>query len=397
MRLTPEVVMIEGQNVICFSNIDWGFMRHRHHHLMKRLAKHNRVLFIETFGMRTPNPRDAARLAKKLRRLVESARKGPVRIDTNLYIYSPVVLPFYNNRVAHFFNRLWLERALDRYFKELNLVDAVVWVYLPTRLVVEQALRIKSKLLVYDCCDNVPAFPHAPKDIRETEIKIAKEANIVLAASKGLFEKVKALNSNSYLIRNAAEVDHFARARDNLPPPQDMKNIPQPRIGFMGAIYEWMDQDLVCRIARERPKWSIVLVGPSKVDVSKLEAVSNIYLLGDKSYADLPNYLRAFDVCVIPFSLSELTTDTNPVKAYEYLSAGKPVVSTPLPEMDQFKDVVYIADTCADFIKQIQNGLNETNDSQLVKLRMKSVANETWDIRFQSVTDLLSQELRQSG
>lgn len=386
--------MIKSQNIICFSSIDWGYSRHRHHHLMKRLARDNRVLFIENLGLRTPAPRDAKRLVKKLRRLAQSVTKGPARVDENLYIYSPPVLPFYSNWVVHLINRLWLRYVLGRCFRKLALIDPVVWVYGPTRLVVEQALPIESKLLVYDCCDNFPAFPHAPKDATETEAKMIKEADVVLASSDGLFEKVKALNSESYLIKNAAEVNHFAQARNNLPLPKDLKNVPRPIIGFIGAIYEWVDQDLICEIAKQKPDWSVVMIGPSKVDLSKLKAVPNVYLLGSKDYSRLPNYLKAFDVCTIPFLVTQVTANADQVKIYEYLSGGKPVVSTPLPEVTHFNSVVYVAGTSSEFIQQVQNGLDERNNAELAKLRAEFVKNETWDARFQSASRVLSQKLR---
>src|SRR5206468_2351160 len=151
-----------------------------------------------------------------------------------------------------------------------------------------------------------------------------------------------ALNSNCILIPNAVDFDHFRSAASE--PPEDLKQLQKPVIGYYGAISEWFDVDLIYDLATSRPNWNFFLIGHTfGSNLNALHNLNNVHLTEEKPYTVLPDYLHAFDVCIIPFKKTPLTDATNPVKMFEFLSAGKPVVATDLAELRNYSEIIQLA------------------------------------------------------
>jgi glycosyltransferase involved in cell wall biosynthesis len=170
---------------------------------------------------------------------------------------------------------------------------------------------------------------------------------------------------------------------------EDLKN---PIVGFIGAIYDWIDIDLICKLAEAHPDYSILLVGPVNFGKNDLAKHSNILMVGTKRYETLPQYLSYMDVCLIPFKINKLTLASNPIKLYEYLAAGKPVVSTALPEVvNNASHVVLIGKDHADFIQKVEGVVNATpkDDESAKAKRVEFANNNSWDERVQSIKKLL--------
>ena len=189
-------------------------------------------------------------------------------------------------------------------------------------------------LIVYDCMDELSAFRGAPPELVEREVELMCRANLVFTGGYSLYEAKRQRHDNAHPFPSSVDVEHFAAARRPQHDPDDQAEIPHPRLGFYGVIDERLDIALIEQVARMRPDWQIVLVGPVvKIDPAELPQRDNIHYLGGKTYDELPQYLSGWDVAIMPFALNESTRFISPTKTPEYLAGGCPVVSTPITDV----------------------------------------------------------------
>lgn len=248
---------------------------------------------------------------------------------------------------------------------------------------------------MYDCVDDFSAFSgvHDVSKVLLDERYLITNSDIVIATSKTLCERISKISLNCFYVPNAADFRHFNTATHVMERLEEIKNFRHPIIGFIGAIWDWIDIDLICKLAELHPEYSILLVGPVNFGLDKLEEHSNIMLVGAKPYKVLPQYLSCMDVCLIPFKINKLTLSSNPIKMYEYLAAGKPVVSTALPEIcNNASEVVMIAKDDDDFIKKVEEAVNETkkteNETTILR-RINFAKDNCWEKRIDTIEKLL--------
>jgi hypothetical protein len=260
----------------------------------------------------------------------------------------------------------------------------VIWTNQPYWLPVISSFSHRA--LVYDCLDEISGFA-GHSDVLPLEDDLINRATLVLCTAKRLLVRCMSLNRNSYLVANAVDFDHFNRALDNrLSIPDDIKDIPSPIIGYIGCIGDWFDMNLLTEIARQNVQWSFVIIGPICCTLPDYSDIPpNVYFLGKRNYGDLPRYLKQFDVGIIPFKITPLTLSTDPVKLYEYLAAGKPVVSTELPEVCKYKPVVATATDSKDFSGQIKLAIENKDIKAYLNIAMAN----TWDVRCSQIVGLL--------
>lgn len=240
--------------------------------------------------------------------------------------------------------------------------------------------RMTNHRIVYDCMDHHAGFSNNNSHVLSQETRLMKAADLVIASSSRLYDSVRASAKESLLVRNAAEYEHFCN-----PPPQLAFERKRPVIGYYGAISEWFDAPLVAHAARAMPECDFVLVGSTfGADLSSLEGLSNVRMFGEIPYTDLPGYLYGFDVCMIPFQVNELTLATNPVKVYEYLSAGKPVVAVDLPELALMKQVIRTTRDSQAFVDALREALGDTAADR-VEARRAFARENTWAKRGEVV------------
>ena len=243
--------------------------------------------------------------------------------------------------------------------------------------------RLGAKV-VYDCMDdwqNWPAEPLPGAFSLSEERELVRESDVLVVTSRELHDRHLANGVESCLIPNAADFEFFHDAPDAPP----LLELPRPVIGYYGAIADWFDLELAIQVARSRPQYSFVLIGQVHLlDVSTLEKLPNVRLLGEKHYRELPGYLSEFDVCTLPFRMNRLTKAVDPVKMYEYFSQGKPVVSAPLPELAPLAELLYFAQGPEEFAKQIDRALAERDDS-LASKRIAFASGNTWRRRFDAL------------
>ena len=282
-----------------------------------------------------------------------------------------------------------LEQALESLssvYRDYGVATAISLVQFPYWRQFALGLRERfGTAMLYDRMDdwqNWTAEPAIGAFALGEERRIQSECDLLLVSSGEFEQQERNAGRTPLLARNATDFPFFAAGRST----GQLAEIPRPIIGYYGAIADWFDLDLVEQVARSRPDYSFVLIGHAyRSDMHKLQCLPNVHLTGEKPYRELPSYLRDFDVCLIPFLKCPLTRGVDPVKAYEYLSQGKPVVSVPLPELASCRDLMYLAETPAEFANAIDQALAES-DLELVERRTRMASDNTWTHRVDAIT-----------
>ncbi|MCX7817050.1 MAG: glycosyltransferase [Syntrophales bacterium] len=279
-----------------------------------------------------------------------------------------------------------LYSALDR----CGIKNFILWLYPPHPFVemILDVLKEKATLIVSDCVDD---HRHYAKDTFEKDQiekrykKVIGQSNVVFTVSKSMQKEMKKFNSEIYYIPNAIpeEVLHH-----NEPPPPEFSFLKRPIIGYTGALSMRIDVDLLKFIAKERPNWSIALIGTvPHPKVQELFRLENIYWFGPKLYSDIHRFINNFDVCIIPHSVNTFTDYMNPIKLYEYLASGKPIVSTDVAGVDMFRDVIEVASSSSEFLYAIEKALNQDSVKKQI-LRKERIYIHTWMSRAEEMMQL---------
>lgn len=398
--------MIENQDILCISSIDWDFIWQGHQEIMSSLAANgNRVLFIENTGVRTPGFRDIPRLVKRIRNWSRSV-KGMRKEKEGLFIYSPVILPFPYSTIARWINRRLIIAGVKRWMKSVGGSKPVIWTFLPTGLALDIINAIDNKLVVYYCIDNFAASSPEARKILKTEWALLKGADIVFVTARNLYDFCSKYNNNVHVFPYGVNMDVYEKAGKTAPKrPADIPATTDAIVGYVGGIHKWLDFELVKFLAREHPDKSFVFVGPLQEDVTALKGVKNLHFLGQKSYEELPSYIGQFKVCIIPYLLTEYTKNVYPTKINEYLCMGKPVVSTALQEVLAFndrnkdrksgEDIVFIGRTKEEFSGLVDKAGRESAISCEVadKRRAVAVKEGSWKVKIEDMCGLIESEI----
>jgi glycosyltransferase involved in cell wall biosynthesis len=332
------------------------------------------------------------KVVRKLRSYSKLARTSPEGIT----VVSPAVLPFFGSSAARAVNRRLLTSQLGQLMRRRNLTRPVLWIAIPTAA--EMVGCFDESLVVYQVSDKYDAnhMDHStdPEAIRRLHKKAIDSADIILYSGRKLLAEAENGREKSYLLEQAVDFDHWSRVgRGELAVAEAVARIPRPRLGYFGAIEPWLiDQELIKRAAIERPEWQWVFIGNKSRGV-EIESLPNTHFLPPVPYDELPRYAAGFDVCVLPWETERaFTSYGSAIKVREYLATGKPVVISPLPEYESMGDVLRIAHSHEEFFRFVEDALSET-DPQLARARQNAVANGTWDIRAEWVSDLIEDAL----
>lgn len=386
--------MISGEDIIIFSSDDWNSgLKTSKYHVAVRLARANRVLFVNSIGLRSPNlssRKDLGRMWEKLARFF----RGAAKVQDNLWVFTPLIIPFQRWALIRGLNRLILRASLRAVMAGLRMKTPIVFMF--SQNMTALLGRLGEKQAVYYCIDELTGYREVDKEaLAAMERELLAKADCVITCSEELTESKRPFNKHAYYVPHGVDWALFSRtARGEVKVPADIADLPKPVIGFYGFLSDdWIDFTLLKDMARAHPDWSIVLIGRSKSDLTQILPEANIHFLGVRPFEQLPDYSAGFDVGIIPFAINELTRHSNPLKLLEYLSAGLPVVSVDIPEVRRFRDWIAVADGREDFIRKVEQALAE-DTPQLRQARSARMAAETWDQRLNAISNILSAHRR---
>jgi len=325
--LTPGMTVAvseEGTALLCFSHLRWDWVWQRPQHLLTHLARLSarRIYFIEE---PMPHDEDDAGPARPCWQFSEVA-PGITRCVPRF----AAAWPFFLESGGA--DTRTMRKLLAGLCRMYRITNPLVWMY--TSLALPLLQELEARLLIYDCMDELALFAGAPPLLRDREESLLARADIVFAGGRSLYKTRAGHHGNCHLFPSSVERAHFEGAlAATTPIPSDARP-GTPTFGFYGVLDERLDRQLIDQVAARRPDWSIVLVGPlAKIAPSDLPQRPNLYYLGQRPYADLPGYLKAWEVCLMPFAMNDATRFISPTKTLEYLAAEKPIVSTPVRDV----------------------------------------------------------------
>lgn len=388
--------MLKDRLIVCIAS-SWDYDPTSKHHIAQILSQHNRVVWVNYHGSRRPsiNRFDIKASVDVLRRVAGGIR----RVNPNMVQVTPMVIPGATHPLMQNIHKRMLifqiRRAIRKVCGHQN-IPVQIWSFAPD--VPYLVGQFNEECFLYYCVDEYTQFEGF--DLRHmalAENELLKKSDIVVTTSELLHQTKGAIRPDNILIRHGVDYDHFASAwQSQLEIPEELKEIPHPILGFFGLIHHWIDRSLLAKIARLRPQYSFVLLGEHKVDVSELQEIPNVHLLGRKSYENLPAYCAAFDAGLMLFSRTAMTKNINPIKMMEYLAAGLPVVSTPLPEAERYQGPITIAETAEDFARACDQAVH-SNDPNRRQSISQLVTEETWLSKVEFLSDTIVDRLKLPG
>jgi len=379
--------------VVYLSLNRWQGPRQRTQHIAAGLSRTRRVIFVEPAAYSLPG---VLRRRWRGNHSVPPRTGAFTRISETLHVYSPSPgLPGslqirWLNRLVHARARTGLEAATGR------IAPGTVDVVLTWPPALDLAQRLRPRRLVFDCLDLFPAFVdgHRRRLLESLEAEIARCASVVTVTSRALERRWTPRHQGVRRIPNAVDLATFAGARAAVPAPE-VARLPPPRLGYVGTVGRWLDVPLLASVARQRPTWSLVLIGPIDQGVERPRDVPNVHFLGERPYASLPAHLAGLDVLLIPFHVTDLTQAVNPIKFYEYCAAGRPIAATPIDELAAFGDLCHLGAGPEGFLRAVDAALSESRspDPARVTGRLHVACANTWEERVATFTELLDESI----
>lgn len=369
--------------------------------MMKRLAaRGHRVLFVEEqLGPEHFLKEPARRFGYTISRW----REGLTEILPRLWIWSPPLflpgrfyMPPFNT-----FNQFLLRFCLRRLVKRLGFRDFILWIYQHNSHPLIG--RLEERLSIYHCLDEFSAGDAWPKGavVRAQEESMVSKADVVFTYCQPFYERFRKVHPNVHLIPSATDIAHFKKAAlDSTPIPEDLAGIATPRIGYVGSFNERSDIGLIAALAKNHPEWQFVFIGlcqSARVkDFGRVQGLGNIHFLGKRPFESLPGYMKGMNICWLPYLLTEKTRFVQPLKLYDYLASGKPVISTDLPEVRPFSEAVRIihsAEECENTIEELL-ALNAQALSRMREIAERLVAPHDWNVRVNQAEAIMRKEIR---
>ncbi|MCK4573789.1 MAG: glycosyltransferase [candidate division Zixibacteria bacterium] len=387
---------LSGQDIMTLSTQDWLDLWTRKQRFVLQFARQgNRVIYVETqFHWLS-----YIKQLKKHWRRIYLFLYGPRKVEENLYVYTPpLLLPAFQifpslATINNFALAFFLKRAMRR----VGMRNPVLWCY--THFNKPLIKKLGCKRALYECVDDYAGSKGLIKAevVRKQEAQTLKSVNAAIVTADGLKPPLVKHNRNVHTVSNAANVSHFNRAvTEKFTEPDDLKQVPRPRLVFLGTTAYWVDLDLLEYVATVRPSWQILLIGPVTVDVSRFDDIRNFHCLGRKSYDDLPGYMAYCDVALNPYVVDDVARGCSPLKLYEYLAAGMPVVSTEMPEARKFERIVAVATSYEQYVAEIDRILarDAQTRTNYQLMALEESRQHSWENRFLQVEKIAMEALK---
>jgi GT2 family glycosyltransferase/glycosyltransferase involved in cell wall biosynthesis len=383
---------------VCFAAQDWWYHNQAHSdfQLMRSIAKDRRVLVVNSIGMRMPTPGRSTQVVGKILRKLRSVAKlvrRPLPELPNFYVMSPLPLPFYGSPFLRKVNAVLVRAQVRAVSALLRLKRPAYIVTIPTAWDVVEPLPRRA--LVFNRSDRHSEFPESDREtIEALEHGLLENANLVTYVSRVLLDdEVTQTGDRAHFLDHGVDIDHF-RARPESEIPADLSAIPGPRVGFFGALDDFVvDFDLLERIAVELPEVSLVLIGDATHDMDRFGKHENVHWLGFRPYETIPAYGSGFDVAIMPWLDNDWIRYSNPIKLKEYLALGLPVVSAQFAELAKYTDRVRAAGDHAEFIEAIRRSLAD-GPVQIPEQLRDSVKEFSWHSRAAELMSLVERHVQ---
>ncbi len=358
--------MADKPDITLFSTADWDnpFWTNKQHVAQDLARKGYRILYVESVGLRSPTATasDIKRILNRLKKALRLPKRVEGHSRGGIWVVSPLVIPMQRYSIIRKINRYLLNISIFIAQWFLGIKTDWLWTYNPLTL---SLLSVSAyKKIIYHCVDAIEQQPGMPKhELLRSERLLAQKASVVFCTSKALYERHREVAESVFYFGNVADSNHFNQALQlNYPVYVELLEIKKigPILGFVGAISRYKQNfDLLIQLAKYNPEWQIVLIGKvgegDPLDsASELIQQKNIHLLGPKLYKDLPSIIKGFDVCLLPTQINEYTRNMFPMKFYEYLMAGKDVVSIKIDSLKNLTNLYFPANNSMEFIHQCE-------------------------------------------
>ncbi|MFL9897463.1 glycosyltransferase [Paraburkholderia fungorum] len=393
----PKDTVLAARDCVLFSTADWDepYWTNKQHTASILAASGWRVLYVESVGFRSPkvgSGRDWARLWRRLWRGMQSLVLGPPRRAENIWVLSPLMVPAKHHwPLVRALNQALLRFSVVRFAKSRHVKDAVVWTYHPFML--DAIATLPRGPLVYHCVDDIAAIPGVDvAAFNHAQQALLARCDAVFTTAKSLQETCVRYNPNTHYFGNVVDDAHFGEALQPGPVPAELAAIPEPRLVYHGVLSDFkIDFPLLLQTAQARPEWHWIIIGEEREGqrselLAQLAGLPNVHLLGYRSYQSLPQYLRGMQVGLLPTLLNEYTRSMFPMKFYEYLAAGLPVVSTPLDFAKEPRAGLEVGGDLAAFIaaieKQLARGKLNADEARV------AVGDNTWARRLDKMLQI---------
>jgi glycosyltransferase involved in cell wall biosynthesis len=383
--------MPDARDCVLFSTADWDepYWTNKQHTASNLAARGWRVLYVESVGFRSPkvgSGRDWERLWRRLWRGMQSLVLGPPRRAENIWVLSPLIVPAKHHwPLVRTLNQALLRFSVARFAKSKRFKDPVVWTYHPFML--ESIETLSRGPLVYHCVDDIATIPGVDvAAFNSAQQALLERCDAVFTTAKSLQETCLPHNRNTHYFGNVVDDAHFGQAIEGGPVPAELAAIPEPRLVYHGVLSDFkIDFPLLLQTAQARPQWQWFIIGEEREGqrsglLAQLARLPNVHLLGYRGYQTLPRYLRGMQVGVLPTLLNEYTRSMFPMKFYEYLAAGLPVVSTPLDFAKEPRAGLEVGGDLQAFVaaieKQLARGKLSADEARA------AVGENTWERRL---------------
>lgn len=390
---------LTNETIICISSIDWDFIWQGHQEIMSYFAKNgNKVLFIENTGIRAPNFKDIPRIKKRVINFIRGT-SGIREAQENLFVYSPIALPLPYSSIIRPINRYLVIRNIKNWLKVVGASNPIIWTYLPTNIALDIIESLEQKKLsIYYCVAEFTKLVKDQKKVELAEKKLLKKCDLVFAQGVAISDKCSRYNKHVYIFPAGVNHELFMRPLVQEANPVDsIENIKGPIIGYVGGVHKHVDTDLLVAMAKKNPSWTVVMIGPMQINSSIFSGIKNIVFLGKKDHQELPLYIRHFDVSIIPYLLNDYTRTVYPTKLMEYLIMGKPVVTTPIPEIEAFDKkhpgIISVAKDSREFINAVSAALKAKDDDKQKDERVKTALGYSWGQKIKNMEGIIEDSI----
>jgi glycosyltransferase involved in cell wall biosynthesis len=388
---SPQMTKDTFDGVLCFGGVDWWYHNRAHSdvQIMSQLSKKLPVLFINSLGMRTPTPGKSTQPCRRILRKLGSIARGLRKVAPGMWVFSPLMLPPTSRRWVRRLNGRLIAAQIRLVLKIIGIRRWFTWVTIPTAYDVLQALP--NSITIFNRSDKHSTFPEACEEfIKSCESKLLSNSDLILYVNRKLMAEDVGYEDRKYYLGHGVDYHLFARASGNqkkIHP--ELACLKRPIVGFFGAIEDFVvDLELLKFAAEALPEMSFVLIGLSTSDISDITSLPNVHYFGFRPYHDIPEFGASFDVGIMPWVQSEWIEYCNPVKLKEYLALGIPIVTTPIPQVEEYPGLLSVAKTPQEFVEAIRASV-KLNNGRARLLRQKSVEKDSWGCKASEVLKIV--------